>query len=294
MTAEHVTGRLYVVPTPLGNPRDNTLRALEVLRAADLVAAEDTRHARTLFAAHGIDKPTHSYFDHNEERRAPWLVDMLRAGKSVALISDAGTPLINDPGFRVVQLALAAGLPVDVLPGPCAAVTALVASGLATDAFMFGGFLPRAEAARDRKLRELKPLGATLLFYEAPHRLVEMLSTAAAALGARRAAVAINLTKEREEVLRGTLPELVALLSARERVGGEVTVAIAGSDGSAHDLPRAEAHARALVEAGLAPRKVRDLVADAFDIPRRAAYELVLAIAGAADADADADESEDE
>jgi 16S rRNA (cytidine1402-2'-O)-methyltransferase len=278
------TGTLHLVPTPLGNDGDITLRALEVLRAVDIVAAEDTRHALRLFRAHGIDKPLHSYFDHNEERRAPWLIDKLREGRSVALISDAGTPLINDPGFRIVQLALEAGIALDVLPGPCAAVTALVASGLPTDAFLFAGFLPRAEGQRDKKLRTLQPVAATLVFYEAPHRLVEMLTTAAAVLGARKAAVAINLTKDREEVLRGTLPELVATLSARERVGGEATVVIAGSDGSARDLPRAEAHARALLAAGLPPRRVRDLVvvADAFELPRRGAYEIVLALAGTA------------
>jgi 16S rRNA (cytidine1402-2'-O)-methyltransferase len=273
-----MSGKLYLVPTPLGNPRDITLRALDVLGAVDLVAAEDTRHAMTLFRAHGIEKPLQSYFDHNEDKRAPWLVDKLREGQSVALISDAGTPLINDPGYRVVQLALAADIVVEVLPGPCAAVTALVASGLPTDAFSFAGFLPRAEAARAARLRELQALPSTLIVYEAPHRLVEMLSSAAQVLGPRRAAVALNLTKHDEEVLRAPLPQLVELLRARERVGGEATVVIAGSDGSAQDRPRVTAHARALLEAGLPPRRVRDLVADAFELPRREAYDLVLSL----------------
>jgi 16S rRNA (cytidine1402-2'-O)-methyltransferase len=271
---------LYIVPTPIGDDRDLSLRALEVLRTVDLVAAEDTRHALTLFRAHGIDKPLHSYFDHNEERRAPWLVEKLREGQSIALISDAGTPLINDPGFRIVREALAAGLRLVVLPGPCAAVTALVASGLPTDAFFFAGFLPRAEGQRDKRLRALAGIEATLIFYEAPHRLVEMLGTAATVLGARAAAVAINLTKEREEVLRGTLPSLVRELGERERVGGEATVVIAGSAGGEVDRARAEAHARALLDAGLPPRRVRELVAEVFAMARREAYELVLRLAG--------------
>jgi 16S rRNA (cytidine1402-2'-O)-methyltransferase len=271
-------GILYLVPTPIGDDRDITLRALEVLRAVDIVAAEDTRHALTLFRAHGIDKPLHSYFDHNEERRAPWLVEKLREGQSVALISDAGTPLINDPGFRVVQQALAAGIRLEVLPGPCAAVTALVASGLPTDAFLFAGFLPRAEGQREKRLQALAGVAATLIFYEAPHRLVEMLTTAATVLGERAAAVALNLTKDREEVLRGTLPSLVRELGGRERVGGEATVVIAGATGAEVDRGRAEAHARALLDAGLEPRRVRDLIVAAFDFPRREAYELVLAL----------------
>jgi 16S rRNA (cytidine1402-2'-O)-methyltransferase len=274
------TGTLYLVPTPIGDDRDITLRALEVLRAVDLVAAEDTRHALTLFRAHGIDKPLRSYFDHNEERRAPWLVEKLREGQSVALISDAGTPLINDPGFRLVHEVLAAGLRLVVLPGPCAAVTALVASGLPTDAFLFAGFLPRAEGQREKQLRALAGIEATLIFYEAPHRLVEMLTTAAAVLGARAAAVGLSLTKDREEVLRGTLPSLVQELGGRERVGGEATVVIAGGVAGDFDRAKVEAHARALIDAGLEPRRVRDLIVAAFDVPRREAYELVLTLAG--------------
>jgi 16S rRNA (cytidine1402-2'-O)-methyltransferase len=280
MSTAPPAGTLYVVPTPIGDDRDISLRALEVLRAVDIVAAEDTRHALTLFRAHGIDKPLHSYFDHNEERRAPWLVEKLREGQSVALISDAGTPLINDPGFRVVREALAAGIRLEVLPGPCAAVTALVASGLATDAFLFAGFLPRAEGQREKRLQALAGVEATLIFYEAPHRLVEMLTTAAAVLGERPAAVAINLTKAREEVLRGPLPALVRELGGRERVGGEATVVIGGSSGGGGDRARAEAHARALLDAGLEPRRVRDLVVAAFAVPRREAYDIVLGLAG--------------
>lgn len=271
---------LYLVPTPIGDDRDITLRALEVLRAVDIVAAEDTRHALRLFRAHNIEKKLHSYFDHNEERRAPWLVEKMRDGQSVALISDAGTPLINDPGFRIVQLALEAGIKLEVLPGPCAAVTALVASGLPTEMFLYAGFLPRVTGQREKKLRSLLALPATLIFYEAPHRLVEMLTSAVSVLGSRRALVAINMTKDSQELLRGPLPSLVAELGGRERVGGEATVVIAGNAGDAPDLPKAEAHARELLDAGLPPRRVRDLIAGAFDLPRRGAYEIVLALAG--------------
>jgi 16S rRNA (cytidine1402-2'-O)-methyltransferase len=275
-----MAGVLYLVPTPIGEPRDLTLRALDVLGAVDLIAAEDTRHAQTLLRTHGLDKRTVSYFDHNEPTRAPWLVTKLVAGESVALISDAGTPLINDPGFRLVRLAREAGVRVVVLPGACAAVTALVAAGLPTDRFLFAGFLPRVAGARERQLQELAALPATLVFYEAPHRLVETLQALAAALGDRAAAVALELTKPREELLRGPLSELAATLGARERVAGEATVVVAGCGERAPDLRRAERHAAALLEAGVAPRRARDLVADAFDLPRRAAYDLVLRLAG--------------
>jgi 16S rRNA (cytidine1402-2'-O)-methyltransferase len=286
-----ISGTLYVVPTPIGDERDLSPRAREVLAAVDLIAAEDTRHAMTLLSAIGIKKPLHSYFDHNEAERAPWLVGKLEAGQSVALISDAGTPLINDPGFRIVRLAIERGLPLVVLPGPCAAVTALVASGLATDAFLFAGFLPRAEGQRARRLEELRGLDATLLFYEAPHRLIEMLATAQQVLGDRAAAVAMSLTKSREEVLRGPLSSLLSQLRARDRVGGEVTVAIAGAGERGGDVLKAEAHARALLDAGLEPRRVRDLVAAAFELPRRAVYDIVLRLAGSSDHGGSSDDS---
>jgi 16S rRNA (cytidine1402-2'-O)-methyltransferase len=267
---------LYLVPMPIGDARDITGRALDVLRDADVVAAEDTREAQRWFGELGLHvKKLVSYHDHNERTRAPWLVETLAEGRSVALISDAGTPLISDPGWHVVQQALAAGARIVPLPGACAAVTALVASGLPSDRFYFGGFLPRDGGPRRAELQSLRPRTETLIFYEAPHRLLDTLADVAAVLGPRRLALAFNLTKEHEAILRGTPDELSADLRARERVAGEITMVVAGSDGEP-DWQAADALIARLREAGLEPRAIRDIVTDTFDLPRRAVYQRIL------------------
>jgi len=272
-----MSGTLYLVPMPIGNARDITRRALEVLAEADVVAAEDTREAQRWFGELDLYvKKLVSYHDHNERTRAPWLVEGLAEGRSVALISDAGTPLVNDPGWHVVQQALAAGARVTALPGACAAVTALVASGLPSDRFYFGGFLPRDAGPRRAELERLRPRQETLIFYEAPHRLLDTLGEVAAVLGQRRTALAFNLTKEHESVLRGTPDELSELLRARERVAGEITMVVGGSDG-APDWRAADALIARLQDAGVAPSAVRDIVCETFDLPRRAVYQRVLA-----------------
>jgi 16S rRNA (cytidine1402-2'-O)-methyltransferase len=271
-----MTGVLYLVPMPIGDARDITRRAVEVLAEADVVAAEDTREAQRWFGELGLYvKKLVSYHDHNERTRAPWLVDTLAEGRSVALISDAGTPLVSDPGWHVVQQALAANARVVALPGACAAVTALIASGLPSDRFYFGGFLPRDSGPRKNELETLRRRSETLIFYEAPHRLLETLADVAAVLGQRKLALAFNLTKEHESVLRGTPDELSASLRARERVSGEITLVIAGSDESL-DWRAADALIARLREAGLEPRAIRDIVADTFDLPRRAVYQRIL------------------
>ncbi len=194
---------LYVVPTPIGNLGDLTLRALEALAAADVVAAEDTRHSGLLLHHHGISKPMLSFHEHNEAMRTAELLGRLRSGENVALITDAGTPAISDPGSRLVRACMAEGLVYTILPGPCAAVTALVGSGLDTSSFYFGGFLPVKSGQRRNELLGAIERGATSIFYESPHRLLKSLLVLAEIAPARFACVARELTKKFEEYRRG-------------------------------------------------------------------------------------------
>ena len=216
---------LYVVATPIGNLADITLRALAVLAQADVLYCEDTRHSRVLLAHFAIARPARAYHEHNAARERPRVLADLAAGKSVALISDAGTPLISDPGYKLVREALAEGASVTAIPGPSAPLVALAAAGLATDAFLFDGFLPPKQKARRTRLAELKSVPATLVFFEAPSRLAESLADLAAVLGAREAAVARELTKLHEEVRRGTLAEL-AQWTAEATPKGEMVILV--------------------------------------------------------------------
>jgi len=209
---QHLSGSLaaglYVVATPIGNLADITLRALAVLAQADVLYCEDTRHSRTLLAHYAIGRSMRPYHEHNATRERPRVLADLAAGKSVALISDAGTPLISDPGYKLVREAVAAGFAVTAIPGPSAPLAALASAGLATDAFLFAGFLPNRRGARQARLAELKTVPASLVFFEAPSRLAESLGDINAVLGEREAAVARELTKLHEEVRRGTPMEL--------------------------------------------------------------------------------------
>jgi 16S rRNA (cytidine1402-2'-O)-methyltransferase len=201
---------LYLVATPIGNLGDITLRALAALACADVVYCEDTRHSRTLLAHYSISQPLRPYHEHNAERERPRILAELAAGKSVALISDAGTPLVSDPGYKLVRACIDAGHRVTSLPGPSALLAALGSAGLATDTFMFAGFLPARQGARRTRLGEVQAVPATLVFFEAPSRLAESLADIAEVLGSREAAVARELTKLHEEVRRGTPTELAA------------------------------------------------------------------------------------
>jgi 16S rRNA (cytidine1402-2'-O)-methyltransferase len=221
-------GTLYIVATPIGNLEDITQRALRVLGEADLVACEDTRRTRVLLNHFGIKTKTISYHEHNERERAAEICKLLAAGKNVALVSDAGTPLINDPGFRVANAAIEQELPVVPIPGPTAFVSALVASGLPSDEFYFAGFLPARDTARRAKLEELSAVSATLIFFEAPHRIAITLRAALDTLGDRDAAVARELTKIHEEIARGSLSTLLQRFSAGARVRGEIVLIISG------------------------------------------------------------------
>jgi len=250
---------LYLVSTPIGNLRDITVRALETLAAAEVVAAEDTRVTRVLLDRYGIGRGLVAYHEHNEAEAGPRLVAALADGRSVALVSDAGTPLISDPGYRLVQAALAAGARVIPVPGASAALAGLVASGLPSDAFLFAGFLPARSAARRTRLEALAGVPSTLVFYEAPHRLAESLADMAAVLGDRPAAVARELTKAFEEVRRGPLGALADHYREAPTPKGEIVVlagppsAVEASPadidallrGLAADLPAAKAAAEA-------------------------------------------------
>ncbi|HWC18272.1 MAG TPA: 16S rRNA (cytidine(1402)-2'-O)-methyltransferase [Terriglobales bacterium] len=220
---------LFVVATPIGNLEDITLRALRVLREADLIACEDTRHTQKLLNHFEIKTPTQSYHEHNEAVRAREIIERIANGERIALVSDAGMPGISDPGERVIRAAVERGLNVIAIPGPSAIISALVASGLPTDSFRFIGFLAPRSGQRRNALEALREAGETLVFYEAPHRIVEMLADLEATFGAqRRIVVARELTKVHEELLRGTIREVAARLADRGLVKGEMTVIVAG------------------------------------------------------------------
>ena len=219
---------LFLVGTPIGNLEDITQRALRILREVDLIACEDTRHTRKLLNHFGIGTATISYHEHNEQDRAEELCELLESGKNVALVSDAGTPLISDPGFRIVKAAIDRGISVQPIPGAAALVTALSASGLATDQFLFAGFLPARAGARHAKLSGLKSIPATLVLYEAPHRIRATLADAREILGDREAVIARELTKLHEEFARGSLSELIGRFSEIEAPRGELVLIISG------------------------------------------------------------------
>lgn len=218
-------GTLYIVATPIGNLQDITLRALETLRSVDLIACEDTRHTRKLLNFYRISNKLTSYHEHNEQERAEELADMLVTGRSIAIVCDAGTPGICDPGFRVVQHAIEINAAVISIPGAVAFVNAAAASGLSTGSIFFGGFLPAKKGERRKRLEEIRDIPATLLFYEAPHRLAKSLVDCYEILGDRRAAVARELTKMHEEIVRGGLIELAERYS-KTPVKGEIVLVI--------------------------------------------------------------------
>jgi 16S rRNA (cytidine1402-2'-O)-methyltransferase len=222
-----MSGTLYLVSTPIGNLEDITHRAVRVLREVDVIACEDTRHTRKLLNHYGITAPrTISYHEHNERERAAELLKLVNSGSNVAIVSDAGTPGISDPGFRLSRLAIENGVRVVPVPGPSALVTALVASGLPTDEFFFSGFLPARSGPRRGRLKELESIPATLVFYEAPHRIVATLKDAYEILGDREAVVARELTKMHEEIARGRLSELASKFSSGEGARGEMVLII--------------------------------------------------------------------
>ncbi|HEX9490514.1 MAG TPA: 16S rRNA (cytidine(1402)-2'-O)-methyltransferase [Stellaceae bacterium] len=272
---------MHVVATPIGNAADITLRALAVLRGADAIACEDTRVTAKLLARHGIAAPLLAYHDHNAERMRPLLLERLRQGDAVALVADAGTPLVSDPGFKLVRAAIAEGLPVTTLPGPSAALAALVLSGLPSDRFLFAGFLPPKPAARRRTLAELGVVPATLIFFEGASRLAAALGDMAETLGDRPAAVARELTKLYEEVRRGSLRELAGHYAASGPPRGEVVVVVGPPPAEAPAMTEDALDAQ--LQAALAGMSLKDAsatVAAATGLKRRDVYARALALAG--------------
>jgi 16S rRNA (cytidine1402-2'-O)-methyltransferase len=219
-------GTLYLVATPVGNLEDVTLRALRILKEVDLIACEDTRYTSRLLTRYGITTSRESYHTFNESSRTQRLLQMLHGGKNIALVSDSGTPLVSDPGYELVSRCRKEGIQVVPVPGPSAAIAALIGSGLPADTFFFAGFLPARGSARRRRLEELAAIPATLILFEAPHRLLASLEDMAGILGTRSATIARELTKVHEEFLHGTLPELLDLLRTRSRIQGEITLVI--------------------------------------------------------------------
>ncbi|WP_431861699.1 16S rRNA (cytidine(1402)-2'-O)-methyltransferase [Azospirillum sp.] len=274
--ASKPTAGLYVVATPIGNAADITLRALDTLKRADAIACEDTRVTSKLMGIHGVATPLVSYHEHNAAKMRPVLIGRMQAGETIALVSDAGTPLVSDPGYKLVRACVEAGVPVTALPGPSAALAGLVLSGLPSDRFLFAGFLPNKSAARRTSLGEVASVPATLVFYESPQRLAESLADMAAVLGPREAAVARELTKLYEEVRRGPLPDLAAHYDSAGPPKGEVVVVVAP--------PGAEAEAQAVdvdsaLRDALSRLSVRDAAAEVALMtgrPKRDVYARAL------------------
>jgi 16S rRNA (cytidine1402-2'-O)-methyltransferase len=274
--AEPLAAGLHIVATPIGNLRDISFRALATLAAADAVLAEDTRTSKVLLAHYGISTPLLPYHEHNAAQMRPKILGRLREGGKLALISDAGTPLVSDPGYKLVADVVAEGLPVTGIPGPSAVLAALVLAGLPTDRFFFEGFLPPKSAARRGRLTELAAIPGTLVFFESPRRLAEMLGDAAAVLGPRPAAVARELTKYYETVRRGTLAELSAHYE-QEEARGEIVVII-GPPG-AEELGPGDGAIDGLLRAALDSVSLKEAVAQVAaktGQPRRRIYARAL------------------
>jgi 16S rRNA (cytidine1402-2'-O)-methyltransferase len=279
-----MAGTLYIVATPIGNLEDITQRALRILREVDLIACEDTRHTRKLLNHFGIHTKTISYHEHNERERAEQICALIDEGKSVAIVSDAGTPLISDPGFRVVNLAIEKGITVVPVPGAAALITAFSASGLPSDRFFFAGFLPSRANARRAELERLQSIEATLIFYEAPHRIAATLRDALNVLGDREAVIARELTKLHEEFARGTLRQLAERLAESKNTRGEIVLMISGAKRGADEQPTNNAPAirfaermRELETEGMNSKAALKKAARELGLKRDEAYRLMLA-----------------
>lgn len=281
--AQKMEGVLYLCGTPIGNLEDVTLRALRVLKESDLIAAEDTRRIRKLLRHYDIRTPVISHHSHNEERRIPEILSKLRLGKTVSLVSDAGMPGISDPGSKLVRAAIAEGIRVVPIPGPSAAILALVVSGLPSGRFAFEGFLPSVRSRRLHRLAELAGESRTLIFFESPRRLLETLSDIEANMGKRRIAIAREMTKQFEEIIRGRVDEVRNSL-AREKLRGEVTLVVEGKVGGGDGMPQpinpeASNVCRAVEEEmskGVAKMEAIKAVAKKLGLPKGQVYSEVV------------------
>ncbi|BBO71803.1 ribosomal RNA small subunit methyltransferase I [Desulfosarcina alkanivorans] len=271
---------LYVVATPIGNLEDITLRAIHTLDGVDLIAAEDTRHTRRLLSRYRIDTPLISCHEHNEHHRTPELIAKIQSGAAVALVSDAGTPSVSDPGYRLVCAAVAHRLDIFPIPGVSAVVTALSASGLPTDAFVFLGFAPKKKGKRREWLESLAAESRTLVFYESPRRVAGFLEELRSVMGDRQAVLAREMTKVHEEFMRGSIAHIQKVLAGRPEVKGECTLLVGGapaadtvSDADLGDLLR-----EALSQPGARISSISKTIARQYRLPRKTVYEMALTI----------------
>jgi 16S rRNA (cytidine1402-2'-O)-methyltransferase len=272
-----MTGKLLVVGTPLGNLQDMSPRAIAALKSADLILCEDTRHTRKLLTHFGIDRPTDSYHEHNEDAKASSLVDRIEHGETLALVSDAGMPVVSDPGFRIVRLARERGLEVEPIPGPFAGVLALVASGIAPLPFTFLGFTPHRQGERLDFYRRAQELGHTVIVYESPERVIASLEDALQVLGDTEAAVAREMTKMHEEIVSGTITSILNAFKDRERVHGEITIVFAAAAREAAQVTTEELRAEfeRLRESGMRRNDAVKAVAEKFGMRKNDVYRLL-------------------
>lgn len=273
-----MTGKLLLVGTPLGNLADMSPRAVDALKSADLILCEDTRHTRKLLNHFGIDRPTDSYHEHNEDAKASMLVERIEAGQTLALVSDAGMPVVSDPGYRIVRLARERGLTVEPIPGPFAGVLALAASGIAPLPFTFLGFTPHRQGERLDFYRRAAELGHTVVIYESPERVVASLEDALEVLGDTDVTVAREMTKMHEELLSGRVSEVLATLRERDRVHGEITVVFAAPAREAAEVSPEELRAEfeRLRESGMRRNDAVKAVAEKFGMRKNDVYRLLV------------------
>jgi 16S rRNA (cytidine1402-2'-O)-methyltransferase len=276
-----VPGKLYVVATPLGNMADITYRAVEILGQSDLIAAEDTRRTARLLSHYNIDTPLISCHEYNEEQRSPLLIEKISTGSSIALVSDAGTPMVSDPGYRLVRAALKEGIQVVPIPGPCAAIAALCASGLEVDGFCFAGFVPKKKKSRQQMLSRLAEARETVIFYESPKRIIPLLENILAVFGNRQAVMAREITKRHEEFLRGSIDELLEDIGQRETVKGEITLLVSAKSVDCPDSVSDGDGLKIAIRAGLdgaeaSPSRLAADLAKKFQMPKSYVYKLIL------------------
>ena len=271
-------GKLLIVATPIGNLSDFPPRAIEALRSADTILCEDTRHTRTLLNHFGIDRPTESFHEHNEDARAATVLARVEAGATIALVSDAGMPLLSDPGFPIVRLARERGVEVVPIPGPFAAALALVASGIAPMPFTFAGFTPHRQGERLDFYRQHVALGHTIVCYESPERVIDSLADALDVFGDAEGAVAREMTKMHEEIVRGRLSELLAIFRSRESIRGEVTLVIGAAKQAAVEASPLEIRSEfdRLRASGMRRNDAVKAVAEKFGLRKNDVYKLLL------------------
>ena len=273
-------GKLFVVSTPIGNLEDITLRAVTVLKDCDVIACEDTRNTRKLLARYGIETPLTSYHEHNEVEKSPKLLERLKDGKNIGLVSDAGTPSVSDPGWRLVNLSIENNIEVVPVPGPSAVLSALVVSGLPTDSFLFLGFFPRTVGKKKEFLKDVKPYPYTMVFYESVRRLPRTLSLMLEILGDRNICVAREMTKLYEEVIRGSVSEVISILSKKESVKGEVTIVLEGGVGRGEEISTEELQKLLLTmkQRGIALSDAVRTVCESSGTSRNSVYRIALGI----------------